>query len=69
LYLEINIAAHPYAHICIKVACLPANGDHYRKPQLGTMQRTTIDGHPTFNGYIYIIVPEVMAQGTLPKRI
>lgn len=38
------------------------------KPHLGTVQRSTVSGEPSLNGYIHIIAPASMAQGTLKKR-
>ncbi|KAL6092001.1 hypothetical protein STEG23_001326, partial [Scotinomys teguina] len=45
-----------------------ANGDHHRKPQLDTMQRSVDCGEPSLSGYICVTAPAFMTQGTLRKR-
>ncbi|KAL6071557.1 hypothetical protein STEG23_024528, partial [Scotinomys teguina] len=57
------------SHPLSKKPLFTADGEHHRKPQLDTRQRSTDCEEPSSNGYIYITTPTSMDQGTLKKII
>lgn len=53
---------------CLKKLHSIANGEHYRKPQLNTIQTPKGCGKPSLSRDICNTFPTSMAQGTLRKR-
>lgn len=66
--IKLSLAGKCSSHPSSKKHPFTANGDHYRKPQLDKMQKSTDHGDPRLIGYIDNIIPVLKAQRTSWKN-